>query len=94
MLMGEFGKEVVMKEFGAKKMVVYLIRLSALSVVIKSQDNCLGLHVVATDFSNVQLLNKRYTTNLYNFSICRWSFLEIQHIDTSTTNKMRLPKKV
>ncbi|CAI9270317.1 unnamed protein product [Lactuca saligna] len=33
--------------------------------VIKSQDNCLGLHVVATDSSNVQLLNKLYTYALY-----------------------------
>nr|KAJ0221350.1 hypothetical protein LSAT_V11C200051250 [Lactuca sativa] len=45
------------------------------------QVNCLGLHVVATDSSNVQLLN---TVLFYS------ERLEIQHIDTSTTNNLIL----
>ncbi|KVI07660.1 ATP-dependent helicase, C-terminal [Cynara cardunculus var. scolymus] len=48
-----------------------------------NQDNCLGLHVVATDSSNVQFLNK---VLFYS------DRLKIQHIDASR-NKMRLPKK-
>ncbi|XP_023768865.1 uncharacterized protein LOC111917407 [Lactuca sativa] len=49
------------------------------------QDNCLGLHVVATDSSNVQLLNK---VLFYS------DRLEIQHIHTSTTNKEESPSIV
>nr|KAJ0222044.1 hypothetical protein LSAT_V11C200051680 [Lactuca sativa] len=49
------------------------------------QDNCLGLHVVATDSSNVQLLNK---VLFYS------DRLDIQHIHTSTTNKEESPSIV
>nr|XP_043634675.1 regulator of telomere elongation helicase 1 homolog [Erigeron canadensis] len=71
---GSIGQGIWSKEDGCVYNTIFCSGCS-------NQDNCLGLHVVATDSSNVQFLNK---VLLYS------NKLEMQHID-SLTNKELSP---